>query len=301
MAYRFRRGDESVQHGLRRIAADQIDKAIAEVDDRGMGAAATVHQLRKRCKKLRGLIRLVRPAFGDYGEENALFRDAAAGLSGLRDMDAQIETYDALLDSCDGNLDRRTFAPVRRRLTLRRKRIVAAQDLDASLAAFRARMVAAKERAAHWTLDADGFDAVAGGLRKTYARAGKAMAKAGDKPTAENFHEWRKRAKYHWYHTRLLAPVWPGPMTAHRDAAKRLGDMLGEHHDLAVFRDTIAGNPGDSAAGETADALFALIERRQAALADDAFRLGARLLAEPGKPLARRWESYWKTWRAECA
>ena len=41
-----------------------------------------------------------------------------------------------------------------------------------------------------------------------------AMDAAAKDPTADNFHEWRKRVKDHWYHSRLLWPVWQKPMKA---------------------------------------------------------------------------------------
>jgi CHAD domain-containing protein len=292
MAYRFKRGDASVQDGVRRIAVEQIDRAIAETEESALDTAEKIHRLRKRCKKLRGLVRLVRPAFNGYARENAWFRDAAAGLSGQRDLDVQIATYDALLDGYRDEVDRRAFSPVRRRLTRRRNEMAGALDLESQIEAFRGRMIDARDRAGQWTLEEDGFAAIGGGLGKTFGRAGKAMAKAARKPTTENVHDWRKRVKYHRYHARLLGPVWPGAIKAHGRAAKRLGDLLGDHHDLAVFRTAVAEAPGGVAPGGAEDALLGLIARRQAAIEEEAFRLGARLLAEPKKALTRRWESY---------
>ncbi len=80
MAYRFEQGAGSVEANLRKIAASQINRAIAEIDDPDLEPHKTVHQVRKRCKKLRGLVRLVRDAFDAYKVENVSFRDAAAQL-----------------------------------------------------------------------------------------------------------------------------------------------------------------------------------------------------------------------------
>jgi inorganic triphosphatase YgiF len=65
MPFRLRR-KKTVQKSVRRIALEQIDKAIREVLDDNVNRHEAVHQVRKRCKKLRGLIRLVRPSFQDY-------------------------------------------------------------------------------------------------------------------------------------------------------------------------------------------------------------------------------------------
>ena len=51
MAYRLE-ADESVDSGVRRIAMEQVEKAIREIDDAELGSHETVHQVRKRCKRL---------------------------------------------------------------------------------------------------------------------------------------------------------------------------------------------------------------------------------------------------------
>lgn len=297
MAYRFANEDASVEEGVRRIAAEQIEGAIDKAGSGGMDVHEVVHEVRKHTKKLRGLIRLVRPTFEGYSAENAALRDAANTLSFVRDSEALLETYDDLLEVYQEQVERRSFASVRRRLTLRQKEIERAHDLDARLRDFSGRMHDLQARSASWQLHQEGFEAIAGGLIKTYKRARQAMAAVEAGPSAEAFHEWRKRVKYHWYHTRLLTPVWPGPMKAHEKAADQLGDLLGDHHDLAVFRATLAADPEAFGRATDVEVLVALIDRRQAVLEARAFEHGAKLLADPPKTLTRRWGTWWEVWR----
>jgi hypothetical protein len=100
MAFHLLR-NESVEEGVRRIVGEQIASAIAEVEDTRLDPHATVHQVRKRCKKIRGVIRLVRqPACEHtYQFENEWFREAARKLSFVRDAEAMREAYDKLLDT----------------------------------------------------------------------------------------------------------------------------------------------------------------------------------------------------------
>ncbi len=71
MGFRLQRG-EAVNEGVRRIAGEQLEKAIAEIQNTELDRHEAVHQVRKRFKKIRGLIRLVRPAFEEtYDRENA--------------------------------------------------------------------------------------------------------------------------------------------------------------------------------------------------------------------------------------
>ena len=56
MAYSFKIDDDSLTTAVRRVALDQIDTALDEAADDDISEAERIHQLRKRCKKLRGLI-----------------------------------------------------------------------------------------------------------------------------------------------------------------------------------------------------------------------------------------------------
>jgi CHAD domain. len=297
MTFHLKHDDTSVEDAIKRVALSQIKSAIAEIDDERLDLHATVHQVRKRCKKLRGVIRLVRPAFADYKRENRAFRDAAAQLSFIRDAQAMIETYDVLMTVYDEAIDRRTFASIRRRLTERKKRVVADHSVDRRLSALRETMMTAGNRAEEWTIDGDGFSTVAEGMAKTYRRAGKAIARARAAPTPENLHELRKRAKYHTYHTNLLRSMWAGPLQAHRDAADRLGGLLGEHHNLAVFKPILLDDPDSFGKPEALEAFVGLIEQRQETLAADALATGQKVFAEQPSALCHRWAVYWQVWR----
>ena len=80
LAYTFK-PNRTVEKNVRHIAESQIEKAIAEIDDRDLGMYETVHQ-----------VRFVRPCFSAYGEKNAHFRDAASRLSYIRDAEAACTT-----------------------------------------------------------------------------------------------------------------------------------------------------------------------------------------------------------------
>jgi CHAD domain-containing protein len=297
MAYRFEHDFATIQDGVRHIAVELTDDAIACAGGKRKDLHETVHSLRKSCKKLRGLIRLVRPVFDDYQAENAAFRDAGRGLSVLRDGGVLIETYDGLLESYRDQVDRSKFAPIRRRLTLLQKEIDGRDDVGDMLEELRQTMIKAQKRARRWRIAGDGFEALARGVGKSYKGAQRALDEAAKEPTAEAVHEWRKRVKDHWYHARLLCPIWPRPMKVHGEVADQLGDMLGKHHDLDVFRQRLAG--GEFGDGTDIEVLAGLVRRRQKALEEEAFSIGARLLAEPAASLTRRWQSYWDAWRAD--
>lgn len=300
MPYHFRRKD-TVQKGLRRIAREQIDRAIAEIDDTELDRHETVHQVRKRCKKIRGLLRLVRPEMEEiYQEENARFRDASRELSYVRDAQSIIETYDKLMDRFADQVERSQFARIRRKLTARRKKIADDEvGLDEHLQTFRDRMAAARRRLNGWKIDDNGFAALAGGLRKTYARGRKAMRAAYDSPSVETFHEWRKRVKYLWYHVRLLRSMWQEMMDPHCAVLDELSGLLGDEHDLAVFRQLLLDEPDVFGEPNDLQALLGLIDHRRLELQTAARSLGEKLYAEKPKWLAKRFGRYWQSWKME--
>ena len=301
VAYRIKASDGDVQDAVRRIADEQLDRALREIERGERDFAERVHQVRKRCKKLRGLIRLVRPAFDGYAAENRAIRDAARRVSDLRDADTLIATYDAVAGHFADQIDRRAFAPIRARLTRDARGLRDDPTTPARIEDVRRALEAARERAATWTLDESGFAAVAGGLGKTYGRARARMRTARSNGEDEAMHAWRKRVKYHWYHARLLGDIFPAMLDAQAQVADDLSDLLGDHHDLVVLDARLREAPGDFGTATDLDAFRALLRERKDRLAAEAFGLGRLLLAERRGALVARWGRYWRVARGHGA
>ena len=301
MSYRIRKKG-SVQKSVRKIAAEQIDKAIAVVSDPGVDRHEAVHEARKRCKKLRGLIRLVRPAFPEYGRENADVRDAARGLSSLRDAQSMLDCFDGLVERIREQLGTDSLGSIHAELTRRRQAIADdALGHDQALKGFLQRMRALRQRVGGWRITADGYGAVAGGLKRTYRRGRRALRRAYGDASARAFHEWRKRTMYHRYHARLLRGLWPVMLEAQRGAARVLGDRLGDDHDLVVLRRTLLEDPEAFGSARDLQVVTGLIDRRRAQLLAEARPLGERLFAEKPSRLRARYRCYWRAWKASSS
>jgi len=299
MPYRIKVG-EAVRPSVRRIVVEQIDRAVAEIDNPRLDTDVTVHQVRKRCKKIRAVLRLVRvglPA-ATYARENAFFRDTARRLSDVRDAAAMRETYEKLMKTAGDAALRRRFAPVRRALRRRCRQLLAkGTDLDQRLAEVRQALQAARRRVARWAVPEKDFAALAGGLAKTYRRGRNGLGIAYAEPTDVHFHTWRKRVKYHRYHVRLLRKMWAPLLKARRAELQVLSDLLGDDHDLAVLAAALRESPGDFGPAEQVRALRRLVARRRAVLQKEARPLGQRLFAEKPSRLAERYGVYWQAWR----
>jgi CHAD domain-containing protein len=300
MGYKFTTG-ETAANGIRRIACEQIDKAIAEVEDEELDVHETIHQVRKRCKKLRGLVRLVRPHMEKvYQEENAWYRDCSKNLSRFRDAQALIESFDELLQHFPPTVKVEDLSQLRRELVTRREKIIAENaDVKDRLNAFLDKMRQGRERIDAWPLKKEDFDLLEKGLVKTYRRGRKAMQRAYEQLTVEAFHEWRKRVKYHWYHARLLQNAWPNLFSKYCEELKQLSDYLGDDHDLAVLRRTLQGNPEQYGSREMLQVFIGLLERRQTELRLRARPLGGRIYVEKPTIHGKRLRGYWNAWQLQ--
>jgi CHAD domain-containing protein len=300
MGYHIRR-DEDVRDALRRVAAEQIDRGIREIENPTIDRHEVVHSLRKRCKKLRGLLRLFRPLLEQvFEQENAFFRDLARGLSFVRDAQALIEAYHGLLVEFSDQVDPVQLSPLGNQLTHSLEEAAGnATQMSARLESVAEQLNQARQRVAVWNVHAEGFEAVAPGLIKNYRQSRKSMRRAYAESRSEDFHEWRKRVKYHWHHARLLRNISPRLLKPHRRMADELGQWLGQEHDLAVLNNRILQDPQGFGTAEQRELAMNLIAQRQEHLRMRAKWLGQRLFAEKSRRLAIRWGVYWQTWQSE--
>ena len=300
MAFHLR-ASESVPEGVRRIAIDQLRRAIGEIDDDSLSEDKTVHQIRKRCKKLRGLIRLVRPALGkQYGTANQLFRDAAREVSGLRDAQVLINTYDKLMEHFTDQVNRPAFATVRRELTMRLKALES-QPAVSPLLELRERFEQAITLVDSWELDDKGFSAIAAGVSKTHQRARDCLQEVLVQPNTDALHQLRKRIKYLSFQFRLLRQSWPAASDALIETLKSIEDILGEDHDLAMLDQALAKEPNEFGDPQDVQAFRALIATRRKQHQEKAIQQSRFVLAEETSALTERFHAYWRIWRKKAA
>ena len=288
--------EESVSDGIKRIVDGKIERAIDHIDsDSDSDQHETVHEVRKRCKEIRAAIRLVRPVLPTYKRENVHYRDTARRISAIRDAHAAIETFDNHIRPAvevRGALDEGALTDIRETLVDRRDTMAAEQNIERQLNEVRADLVDGRQRVPDLPIATEGYDAVAGGLRKSYKRARNRMEEAYEDPDFERFHEWRKRIKYHRYHSRLLRRVWVGPMKSRRAELKELSDIIGYENDLAEF--SISMHDTDLFSAETREALDEVITAKRSEFHRRGRPLGERLFAEQPDQLVGRIGTYWE-------
>lgn len=292
MAFRLRRG-ETVSDGLRRIAREQATKA-AEIGIEKVGAnEELIHEGRTRCKKLRGLLRLVRPEIGEvYQHENSILREAARRLSEARDAAVLVTTFNEVTRDSPAESER--IESIRDQLTGTARQLDGT-DCEVRLGVFRQTMASFSERVVAWPIEGEDFDAIEAGFVSVYRRGRDAMRKARKSQDDELWHDWRKRAKDHWYHVRIVRNVWKPVMSAREGELDLLSDLLGKDHDFAVLKSALG--QFKMVEKEFLQVLTERIEKRQQSIRVKSARLGERLYAETPKAFRKRVKRYWRAWR----
>ncbi|MGB7860119.1 MAG: CHAD domain-containing protein, partial [Acidimicrobiia bacterium] len=141
----------------------------------------------------------------------------------------------------------------------------------------------------------DGYRAIRPGLHTTYKRGRHEMVAAYASPSMENFHQWRKRAKYLRHQMEFLTPLWPEVVVGTAITLDRLGLILGEDHDLAELLALLRDRPDLCPDPRERSLFFALVAQRRSELQAAAQILGRRIYAEKPVALDHRFGEYWES------
>lgn len=309
--------------GLRRVVVGQLDLAIELLEAYpGESGERTVHETRKALKRARALVRLLRDELGDkrFARANAQLRDCARQLAGARDAAVMLEALDGLLErhpELTGDLAG-AGAPASpgepARASSRADRASGVRALRAELVAERdgarvpaevPRQVAAelwvvRARIATWDLGGRRRASpklLAGGLEGLYRQGRRRMRRARRcRRDVAAMHAWRKSAKDLRYLAETLERADARrPRKAARRLkrvarrADRLGEMLGEEHDLALLELRVRAHAKRRGLGKRSYRdLSRAIERRRRRLSKRVLREGERLYERKPRRFVRR-------------
>jgi CHAD domain-containing protein len=294
MSFRFKK-NESLNKAVRRLCRERIAQARRNL--KNCKRAEALHNARKEIKKLRAVLRLARGDIGKniYHEETKALRRAANGLAGARDARVQAMTFENLRADFQNPLAAKPFEKIGTMLRENcRKQIQRFQKDKPSVNRVLRKM---KQRAGDLKIKAEGWPAIEPGLKQSYRRSRKMFETARQHPLPENFHEWRKRVKDLDYQLRLLRPIQPTTLRVAIAALEKLGELLGDDHDLALLKQFIAHT--QKLQNREIAALNDLIDSRQKELRFAAEKIGSHFFAEKPSPFCARLKNYWDHWRGD--
>ena len=203
MPFRFKKS-ESPAKAVRRVCRERVGAALGRL--RKPDSPAAVHGVRKEIKKLRALFRLVRAEIGRgvYRKGAKALREAADSLTAPRDARVMLKVFGKL-----AGRDARKFAGIEKALRKNcRQESRRFRKKDSAAAADRI-LRKTSRRVGELKIKAVGWAAIEPGLKESYRRGREACRLAGQQPSPENFHDWRKHVKDLWHYFCLLYPAWP--------------------------------------------------------------------------------------------
>jgi CHAD domain-containing protein len=281
---------ETLTKAFRRIAVEQLDRALTELNSRGRNSVKSLHSVRLRFKKIRALLRLIRTSIGSsFRTLNEDFREAGHALAAARESDVLKRTADRVRDAA-AESDRADLGAVlssairagrKTRVDSRKKST--REDIRRHLKGCRGRLL---------QLSVARDDSILDGLKSTY-RAGRDAWRtvrhaSGDEP----LHDLRKRCKDLGYQLRLIRDEGQRMLDAQIALLRDVADRLGDDHDLALLTAAIKDTPEFGQKDQRCGRALKQIADARAELQVDARRLAGIIYAEKPKAFAARMGSY---------
>jgi CHAD domain-containing protein len=278
LQYCFGKGEDLPQ-AVRRIVSEQLTQSVQVLGTPEDSLEQAVHEARRCIKRTRSALRLVKFTIPNaYAQENCRLRNVGRSLSELRDSHALIKTLEELeKQGPPGGSRHRSFAKAHNFLETREKQITQAMQeggMENSIAQLNQALIRL-DRLTFTKVDLPG---ISKSLYKSVKRGMKAFAAAEDDGEPEKFHEWRKRAKDLRYQLSLLSELSPH-LKQYSKSAKKLEQLLGDDHNLAVLTDLL---------GDEFRSIRPEIARQQKELRDQAAEIGSDLYGKKRKTWKHR-------------
>jgi CHAD domain-containing protein len=279
----FARATQEVSHGVLAAARQWFESDTVP-------EAKRIHELRKCIKQLRALLNLMGHAFDVYERTRVgdQLRRAAHLLAPMRDDHVLREAF-------DNTVRRMRSVPTEgQREALIRALFAQAPAEVAAPASLRDAfeiLQTTEISAQFFAVNKRGLDSVLVGFENTYRTAKQALRQASVSGKARHFHRFRTHAKQHRYHLSLFEAGFKGPLRAQGEELARLGEQLGEHHDLHNLKQLVQRA---SAPTEFTDGLLRTVSRRMRRLESQALTLGGQCTAERVSALSARIRVYFE-------
>jgi CHAD domain-containing protein len=286
MAYLIH-SNEPAADAVRRVLREQNQRAHLLLQGWEQDPVTHIHQTRQACKKIRALLRLVRPAARYvFTVENLFYRDIQRSVAYARDSAAMVEAVDLLASRLTDPLPLQSLRMLRHALEQRSEQQLASaqQGLPARIERAVAELAAADRRLQRLPVDGLRKRDLRRGASQTLDRCAREYLALDAAATADDFHDWRKHVKYAGYQARLLRELLPDAAPALRPRLEELAQALGQGQDLVLLEHFLADQPDALGVDTHLRRLRGLLATAQGELRTRARELGAALFAPAPAP-----------------
>jgi len=262
--------NEHIGEALIRLARADLEAVRTGLTGAGP-ASARIHRARQRFKRIRSLLKVLRPACADSADRaRSKATEAARLLAGARDADAAAESArellvesaqarDVALDRLASSLASEAVASHARTPPIYRVlRLV--DEADEALA-----RTDPSDIAGHFLLQK--------AIRRAHRRSRKAWRQARSSLAMPDLHRWRKDVKHLWHLLRLARKRLPADARKTAHQLEKISALLGQDHDNAILAAKLVDRPAEP----ELMAQLSLIAGKRRSLERDALALGHRL------------------------
>jgi len=286
--------DEPVRAGLLRVADSLIKKTVERISCSTGDLSEDVHLVRVTIKRLRALLRLIRPVISErtFSRENARLRNAARRLSLTRDRDVVRQTLAKL--PVTNERERKAVAVVLGGCDRKSEPEVGTSRVMSQIALDLEQTRRNLHRA---RISQDEWQAIEPGLREVYRQSRKRMEAALQQGDDEAFHKWRIRVKNLYYELQFLEPVYRERLGKMVCGLRKLQDEIGADHDLILLRKSLRKNPDAFGGAGTVGRVVGSLDKKSKERRRVAKRLGKAILNEAPPRFVRELGLHWNKWR----
>jgi CHAD domain-containing protein len=281
------RSKEPIAKGLVRSIGSDIKRALRELDS--LNAEETIHELRKRLKRMRALIRLVRHDIGSKAFRliDDRLQHSAKQLTDLRDAEVLVQTVDELKNDRGVRIGPNAFQRLREQLVTRHN--TAMVDLiqhHDRVCIIRKCLKKARRDIRQWILGS-GWPLIKHGIMATYEKSQNCQIEAIADPSIENLHSWRKEMKYLWHQIQFIRPLHARRISPLEKSLHDLARTLGDDHDLAILSRAFIDN-NDSDLSDFTRTFAAATRKKRLKLQERAIKLGRKIFKQSSERFERR-------------
>lgn len=251
MAYRFRKKDKSAGHAARRIAREQVDKAIAAIDAADPSSDA-IGQVRERCRRVVSVVELLGELHSTGREEARAFTRISEELAGPGNVLALAE----IRRSIESELSKRHTSGADAEAEIHNGAITA------QLGRIRRRLVKARKRIESWQIAGTPIPQLWQQVQEARAHIAEDFPDFGADLHGQDLHRFRKRIRTYWHHLRLFRALGGPEVSEQEKTTRQLVNLIGRLRDIEQFEQRLAQSPDATTDPKTAQQ-FAVFCRRE--------------------------------------
>ena len=284
--------DEPLRAGLLRVADSLIQHAVGCIKHPTKNRAEDVHVVRTSIKQLRSILRMMRPAIGRafFERENGHLRKAARRLAFARDTDVARQTLAELSDEVERDIITTTIRGFE-------KQVTPPADIDNTMGDVARDLEQIGRCIATLRVPGDDWRVIEPGLVAVYRQGRKRMKRAVATGEDEAFHQWRIFVKHLYYELQFLESISPKRLSKMIGRLKKLQDLIGADHDLAVLKSLLQKTPQKFGGAETVASVVACLATKSTKLRHASEPLGTAIFYKKPRDFARKLRRHWNDWR----